>query len=303
MRLVDSNGVSLETTASGTPLEAPKSTLPTSPPAGLRVSFDLSPIPTPAYENPNAFSERFDKLENRPGSAPVPNNPSRPTLKRGVASKSMTSFPKLLSRSCTSDWLTPIEMFSDSEADWSSVGGVDLYDNGEDTQSVRGVDPPISIYSQGVDAHVREPANTVLSPLGASTRSATPLSHPSTHLQRQQGRSLRQVDSREVRGRKLGRSIGSTIRQRRISVRKKSESQEDQGEGILDKLRRYSFMPLIDQTPENIRRATPTPPPSWSPLRLLLPTADRKSSGQQMPEAILNRPKSQSYRSSKSSSG
>lgn len=60
-------------------------------------------------------------------------------------------------------------------------------------------------------------------------------------------------------GSKMGSEIGVSTHRRKSSTKSTVQPEANDDNMLLNKLRRYSFLPLLDDTPENLR-STPTPP-------------------------------------------
>ncbi|CAJ2504826.1 Uu.00g122200.m01.CDS01 [Anthostomella pinea] len=244
----------------------------TSPRGTKRVSFDLDSV----HEEMGTMAERFQRGERRSSSAPVPEASAREQPKRAISARSMTSFPKLLSRTCTDEWLTPATLLKHQKGD------------GDPRDTTMSSD----LYQHGVDAHF----GTVQAHLPVLEESPMP-SPPFM-----QTSPFEEVGRYEANSKRLGRALGSLSHRRRSSFKPAPSSDQAQNEGLLDKLRRYSFMPLLEQTPGGIRGASPPHPPlerTWTEL----PDRERKRSSKEMLQDILDNVYSPPNRSSDSSSG
>ncbi|KAI1080014.1 hypothetical protein F5B20DRAFT_148139 [Whalleya microplaca] len=253
------------------------SSISESPSATRKASARLSPT----EEEPSIMPGQF--YTRRSSSAPVS---SRASIRKSGRSSSArkesawTNFPKLSSRASTTDWLTPLGLYGDP-------------DHLQRRETIS------DLYNHGVDAHCGVENSAPLSIVEESPRH-TPLPTDNESLLHDAERAWSsQLDEapRSHNKRKMGYAIGSATQSRRSSV-KPIENHEPtpKSGGFLDTLRRYSFMPLLDQTPENIRAATP-PIRSWTILPLQL-ERDKKRSSKAMLQEILD----QSPTSSKSSS-
>ncbi|KAI0187514.1 hypothetical protein EV127DRAFT_471782 [Xylaria flabelliformis] len=244
---------------------------PQPPLNGHRVSFGT-----------NSSFHAFDSSERSPRqpgqrSTSEPNSQLLP--KNGLiraAATPITSFPRLISRSCTNDWLTPL-------------GLLDVTDNYQRTQHQEAIP---DLYHRGVDAHSGVCLHTPLSILEEDPRTTPTCPNCSPFLDnydlsiqgsRDQCPPRTEESNRDHR-QKLGRSIG-VASHRRIKARESNNQQQDLKENLLDGLRRYSFLPLLDQTTEIIRRDHPSPP-----SRMGIPPEgdkERKLSSQQLLHQIL----------------
>lgn len=245
-----------------------------------KVSFVLSrprAISTP-------FNSKFQQHPQRPISAPLVGCLPRNKLKRGPGTVSMTSFPRLASRSCTNDWLTPLGLSEELESEESPQTATDLYHRGIDAHS-------------GVHVNNQLP---VLLENSHSSSSATGSFSLRDHSSSHQWYENQWSDQRHEK--RLGRAIGSAARRRIGSV--KSSQVEHHGHttttNLLDRLRRYSFIPLPEQTTEHTRKDGPSQPPTVE----IPPNGDgeRKRSSQELLQEILNRSDPSSMKSSRSKS-
>ncbi|KAI2466868.1 hypothetical protein F4781DRAFT_334249 [Annulohypoxylon bovei var. microspora] len=201
---------------------------------------------------------------------------------------SMTCFPKLLSRSSTTDWLTPLGLFGESNLSKDKATVPDLY-------------------VLGIDAHSGANVSRSLEILEESPRETpAPIDVPITEFPFQP--SIPQWPTQangglEAHTTKTGSAIGVSSHRRKSSF-KPIEAPNPiplphPNHDLLDTLRRYSFMPISDQTPESIREASP-PARTWAELPLR-EEGGRKHSSQELLQEILDR-KPASKRSSRRSS-
>ncbi|KAI0553998.1 hypothetical protein F4679DRAFT_392674 [Xylaria curta] len=209
-----------------------------------------------------------------------------------AAATPMTSFPRLVSRSCTNDWLTPLGLLDETE-------------NHERAQHQEVIP---DLYHRGVDAHSGVCLHTPLSILeeDPQTTPTCPSCSPfiddcDRSLQKNRYQWLSQVEkgNSDDHRQKLGRSIGAASH-RRIKAREPHIQQQDLKENLLDGLRRYSFLPLLELTPETIRRDYSVPP-SW----MEIPSKGdkgRKLSSQQLLQQILGQSDASSVKLSRSRS-
>ncbi|KAI0846131.1 hypothetical protein F5Y00DRAFT_254817 [Daldinia vernicosa] len=185
------------------------------------------------------------KLQGKRRSASEPVSPRRslggikiPTNR--YRDGSMTGFPKILSRSCTSDWLTPLGLSSEPS-----------------TPQQREIIP--DLYARGVDAHCGVNVSRPLEILEESPRQ-TPVPPTDTPFQESMLQWPGKLDEKpEKFSRKTGRAIGASSHRRKSSFEPPGFWASSTSHDLLDKLRRYSFMPLLDQTPESSRKVLPLP--------------------------------------------
>ncbi|KAI1741667.1 hypothetical protein F4680DRAFT_464346 [Xylaria scruposa] len=252
--------------------------------------------PMTSFGTDSSFNA-FDSAVNNPRppeqrSTSEPNSQWLP--KNGLiraAATPMTSFPRLVSRSCTNDWLTPLGLLDETE-------------NHERTQHQEAIP---DLYHRGVDAHSGVCIHTPLSILEEDPRTTPTCPDCSPFIDDydrplQKDRYLWPSQDEEGNSdhrQKLGRSIGAASH-RRIKARELHNQQQDLKENLLDGLRRYSFLPLLEQTPETIRRDHPAPP-SWMEIPLG-GDKERKLSGQQLLQQILGQSDASSVKSSRSKS-
>ncbi|TRX95582.1 hypothetical protein FHL15_003540 [Xylaria flabelliformis] len=183
-------------------------------------------------------------------------------------------------------------------------GLLDVTENHERTQHQEAIP---DLYHRGVDAHSGVCLHTPLSILEEESRTTPTCPNCSPFLDaydlsiqgsRDQWPPQTEESDRDHR-QKLGRSIG-VASHRRIKARESNNQQQDLKENLLDGLRRYSFLPLLDQTTETIRHDHPAPP-SWMEIP---PEGDkeRKLSSQQLLQQILGQSDASSVESSRSKS-
>ncbi|GAW26950.1 hypothetical protein SAMD00023353_5800400 [Rosellinia necatrix] len=208
-----------------------------------------------------------------------------------VAAAPITSFPKLISRSCTNDWLTPLGLFNEVE---NGVG------NGVENGESDGRQPVIAnLYKYGVDAHSGVPVYNRLPSVEEDPPITSPL--PDDLLPQHYDSFIRGYEDSlpakihemdEHHERKLGQSIGAAAH-RRIKVREHDRNQ-DVREGLLEGLQHYSFLPILDQTTEHtcgertvqpVSKGAPEPEkeerkrPSLELLERILHQSNRSSKG------------------------
>ncbi|KAI1387636.1 uncharacterized protein F4822DRAFT_430383 [Hypoxylon trugodes] len=195
----------------------------------------------PTIEEPSPLPELEPRSPRRSISEPVsPRESSGDMGYRATRQRdgSMTCFPKLPSRTSTSDWLTPLGLFGESNISEHRETVSDLYACGVDAHC--GTNIP-----QSLEVLEESPLQTPV-PINDFPFQEPPLQWPA-----QQTRGL------EAIGKRTGCSIGVSSHRRKSSVKPMENRIPEPNHNILDKLRRYSFMPLSDQTPENIREASP----------------------------------------------
>ncbi|KAI8631276.1 hypothetical protein F5Y19DRAFT_483144 [Xylariaceae sp. FL1651] len=242
-------------------------------PQSPRITQKVSFKPSPRCEVPNPFDQQFLRLEKRPTSAPIPERPSRGYLKREAAAVSMTSFPKLTSRSCTNDWLTPLGLFDD----------IDVASDDESAQRRTTI---TDLYNRGIDAHSGVFLYNPLPILEEDPRNITPLLSHAPLQEYKDSWSCQADESDDDRRKRVGHSTESALH-RRISVGAPHDEHQDVSGNLLDRLRRYSFMPLLDQTPESIRSDRP-PQQLWAEIPLEGDGGAQKRSSQAMLRKILD---------------
>lgn len=254
-----------------------------------RVSFGIDP----SFHTFGRSEKKSRHLKQR--STSEPQSPRRP--RNGLIRASttpITSFPRLISRSCTNDWLTPLGLSNEIE-------------NHEQAQHQ---ETATDLYNRGVDAHSGVCLYNPLPILEENPRT-TPtfpncppfLDDYHSHIQENKGEWLTQVkDGNGNHQKSLGRSIGIASHTR-IKEREVRGQNQDLKENLLDGLRRYSFLPLLDQSLENICHDHSAHPSCMEfPLE---GDEGRKLSSQELLQQILHQSDTHSIRSSgsKSNSG
>ncbi|KAI0438237.1 hypothetical protein F4803DRAFT_569818 [Xylaria telfairii] len=230
-----------------------------------RASFDNDP----SFHNFGRSEKVSRHLKQR--STSEPQSPRRPRngLIRATTTP-ITSFPRLISRSCTNDWLTPLGLSNEIE-----------------NEEAQHQETTTDLYNRGIDAHS---GVCLYNPLPILEESPQPTP------------TFLNCPSFADDSHSLGRSIG-VASHRRIKEREPCDQSQSLKENILDGLRRYSFLPLLDQTPENIRQDHLAHPSCMEfPLE---GDEGRKLSSQELLQQILHQSDKHSMRSSgsKSSSG
>jgi hypothetical protein len=239
----------------------------------------------------NSFELKFQQATQRPRSEPIPGGSCRNQFRRVADTVSMTSFPRLQSRSCTNDWLTPLGLSDELEDDEPAQTTADLYNRGIDAHSGGFIYNPLPVLEE--DSRVT-----------SSLPEHSPLVHEddSSFQAYDDQWSCQADDGNDEYRRRLGRSIGSASH-RRIGARAPNTSHQSVNTSLFDRLRRYSFMPLSEQPPECIRRGQPTQS-TWVDVPLE-EDRERKLSSRELLQEILDRsdPSSMNTSRSKSSSG
>ncbi|KAI0026234.1 hypothetical protein F4780DRAFT_16513 [Xylariomycetidae sp. FL0641] len=259
---------SWRTASSASPASASPQPHSQSPRRSRRVSFNLSP----PRDSESSAAEQPITYERRSISAPVP-EPARPeTLKRVARMGSMTSFPRLLSRSCTDDWVTPLGLFGEHAQAKQKAIESDLYGRGVDAHCGICLHSPLPTPLSTVEESPQpvpqlEPQPGVYSP-ATGVRAVDSSPEPDRRWSCQPGERR---DRPDPQAKRFGRSLGASTHHRRKSSMLPAELQpnEDPNEGLLSKLRRYSFMPLLDHTPESIRSPSPPVHRKWSELPVI----------------------------------
>ncbi|KAI1400122.1 hypothetical protein F4819DRAFT_509622 [Hypoxylon fuscum] len=236
---------------------------------------------SPTVEESTDSSEPNLRHQRRSVSEPVSPRASFGNLKSSPARRrdgSMTCFPKLPSRASTSDWLTPLGLFG--EGNLSQHRG---------TMS--------DLYAHGVDAH---PGTNVPRPLEILEESPRQTPVPVKDFPYRENLS----ELPEIRDTKIGGAVGIASHRRKSNFKTMEAARKSEpSHGILGTLRRYSFMPLSDQTPESIRETSqPLLPPADE--FLLRAEGARKSNSKELLQGILENSnmRSSSDRSSRRSS-
>ncbi|KAI1087215.1 hypothetical protein F5B19DRAFT_486874 [Rostrohypoxylon terebratum] len=236
------------------------------------VSPTLSP---PVEEPPDMLGPREQR---RSASEPVSPRASSGDLKSGVGRR--RDGPGLRSRSSTADWLTPLGLFGESNMSQRGSMMSDLYVLGVDAHSGANTQKPLEV--------LKEPPLVAPAPIDGFLFKSKGPQWP-THRGEGPDALL-----------KPGSAIGASTHRRKSSFRPIESTKPHTNHGLLDTLRRYSFMPLSDQTPENIREASP-PAQTCTDLQLR-EDGGRKQSSKDLLQEILDKkpmPKKLSRRSSR----
>ncbi|KAI1803324.1 hypothetical protein F4811DRAFT_352020 [Daldinia bambusicola] len=222
--------------------------------------------------------------KRRSASEPVSPRASLGDIRNPVTRRrdgSMTCFPKLPSRSCTSDWLTPLGLFKEPGIPQQREMVADLYACGVDAHC--GV-----IFPMPLEMLEESPRQTPVPPVDSSTPESLP-PWPT------------KLEKRKAARRKAGRSVGASSHRRKSSVKSPGiRTPSGANYGLLDKLRRYSFIPLLDETPESSRKALLPRPRTWDDMPLREGTG-RKHSSKALLQGLLDG-KPESGKSSRKSS-
>ncbi|XXG95556.1 hypothetical protein Hte_001821 [Hypoxylon texense] len=136
------------------------------------------------------------------------------------------------------------------------------------------------LYARGVDAHCGANTPQPLEMLEESPRQTpAPIENfPFAITESEWFGKL--SDAPEPRDKKTGRALGAASHRRKSTLKPTEARSSEPRHGILDTLRRYSFMPLSEQTPEIIREASPTPETQGG--------GGRKGSSKEMLQGIIN---------------
>ncbi|KAI0100283.1 hypothetical protein GGR51DRAFT_564307 [Nemania sp. FL0031] len=251
-----------------------------------RVSFR----PSPPQASFNPFEEQFHQARKRSISEPLPQIQPKDEVMHAATPAPMTSFPRLMSRSCTSDWLTPLGLYDDVENDELSEFQTtmpSLYSSGIDAHSGIPICKPLPILEEGSQATSTSPRH---SPLQACHSS----------VQKRENRVSSQDDHlHEDDEERVGCSIGAASH-RRIRIREPQGRRQDTNQNLFDGLRHYKFMPALDQAPEYIYTER-LPHPSWMKAALAEDQAQKRSS-RDLLQRILRQSNPSSTRSSRSNS-
>lgn len=169
--------------------------------------------------------------------------------------RDIVSFPPLRSRSCTADWIVPQLVQENLHPD--SQHTPTLYQCGVDAH--RGFTPAPNADGDSLISISVLPTST--SPSGGSSTGS-----PINHVKK-----------------RMGSSIGVATHRRRSTSQFADQQDKSLGTTLLDSLRRYSLMPLLDQPPEALRRKTVAP----QPLEDVPLAGHRRLSSRAMLEEIL----------------
>lgn len=231
----------------------------------------MSPMLSPTLEESSDVLEQSPRHQRLSASEPVSPRASFGNLKSSATRRrdgSMTCFPKLASRTSTSDWLTPLGLFGESSLNQHRSTMSDLY-------------------ARGVDAHSGGNNPKPLEMLEESPRQTpTPIEDfPFAVSESEWSRKLDKTS--EAWDKKAGCALGAASHRRKSTLKLAEAQGSEPVHGILDKLRRYSFMPLSDQTPESIRKVSP--PPQAQAEVVLQAEGGRKSTSKEMLQGIIDR--------------
>ncbi|KAI1310656.1 hypothetical protein F5Y03DRAFT_403038 [Xylaria venustula] len=240
---------------------------------------------------PNPFEEQFRRPGQRSTSEPYCQRVVKDVSHFVAPITPITSFPRLISRSCTNDWLTPLGLLDDVE-------------NGESAERREMV---IDLYNDGIDAHCGTGIYNPLPILEEDSQSNSTPPPPQTDLEDCQLHIHEYEDQwpavagegKEDYKKNLGSSIGVACH-KRIRARNPHDQHQGESGNLLNGLRRYSFLPLLDDTPEHIRRARQA---QHSSTESAHERHNRKRSSRELLQQILHRPNSPSINSLGSKSG
>ncbi|KAI1817331.1 hypothetical protein GGS20DRAFT_592265 [Poronia punctata] len=214
-----------------------------------RVSFNLSPYRGAMI---SSCERQLRRLSQRSTSEPLMGYPPERHPERPSGSVSMTSFPRLKSRSCTNDWLTPLGLVDDTDC--------------ETPESQ--LETVADLYSHGVDAHTGVPVSAEPSSFEDVSRPASPLLSPGTRPDSTDDRTsspdptdwwanyTRGDESSGVN--RLGRSIGSASH-KRISDSVAPNGQNEVRSDYFSRSGRYSLVSILQPAPRYSRRAGSAP--------------------------------------------
>ncbi|KAI1148921.1 hypothetical protein F4825DRAFT_469680 [Nemania diffusa] len=255
------------------------------PSRGVAQKVSLWATPRDSF---NPFETQFQQAEQRSLSEPIPQRQPKNRVIYTSTPAPITSFPKLISRACTNDWLTPLGLFDDM-------------DNGELSESETMIP---NFYSHGVDAHsgvgIHNPLPILeeASQTTSTTPNRSPFHSPIQEFGGQWSSHTGELD--EDHGEKLGCPAGTTSH-RRIKTREPHGRHKNMNENYLDGLHHYSFMPHSDGAPISVHGNRPIQPP-WSHAP---PVEDngRKRSSRELLQRILHESDASSRNSSRSKSG
>ncbi|KAI1174376.1 hypothetical protein F4777DRAFT_387753 [Nemania sp. FL0916] len=205
-------------------------------------------------------------------SEPILQQSAKQKLARVAAITPMTSFPRLISRSCTNDWLTPLGLFDEIES-------------GE----LFGCQTMISeLYSRGVDAHsgvgIYDPLPVLeeRSHTNSTSLSRSPLqTHLSSTLENENHCSFKAEDEGQRMSRKLGCSMG-VASHKRIGQRVQHDQHKGANENIFGGLDNYNLIPKWEQTLDQLAQ------PSWTEIAVE-ESRERKRSSRDLLQGILQK--------------
>lgn len=232
----------------------------------------------PGNQRENTF-EAMQTLERRPSSTPTKLG-SRKRLgekrtKLPVSApneEDIVSFPALRSRTCTNDWIKPPRQIEDLQKETSPTTPT-MYECGVDAHSCFPREPVASRTDEDVSPDGTNQRGDGHIAIGANSASTS--QPPAT------------VEPRDKKDKRMGAALGKSAGQRRSSSQMPKPPPLAPENALFNKLRHYSFTPLVEQIPETLREA-PIP-------RLLKPVNDvaaerhRRKSGKEMLEDILAR--------------
>lgn len=211
--------------------------------ATQRVSFQIGPLGDPV----DPLERQVGQPGQRSKSEPNARYAAQGGCYTGIAvapPPPITSFPRLLSRSCTNDWLTPLGLFedvNDEESDAHQTTTTDLYSRGVDAHCGPGVYTPLPILEEGSQTASISP-----------TQSPVPDYHSPSPAYSENQWSSHTNESNESHGKRLGQSIGAAAH-KRIKARDSYERHQGLGTSLFDGLQNFSLLPTLGQTTEFTR--------------------------------------------------
>lgn len=227
----------------------------------------------------STFAEAIRALEQRPSSTPLRlGNRKRLGEKRtklpvsAPTEEDIVSFPALRSRTCTNDWIKPPRQIEDLQQEISPTTPT-MYECGVDAHTCSPCDPIPSQTDKDPApdcTNLREGGHIATWANGAST------SQPPTA-----GEHGDKTDKR------MGAAIGKSAGQRRSSSRIPEQRSPVPENALFNRLRHYSFAPIVEQIPETLREAPI--PRLLKPMNAVTAERQRRKSGKEMLEDILAR--------------
>lgn len=182
----------------------------------------------------------------------------------------IVSFPPLRPRSCTNDWVLP------------QPGLENLHPDRQHNPT---------LYQYGVDAHRGDTPSPEIERHSSISNTVQPNSTPSS-------RNSPPESPGNSGKKRMGSSIGIASHRRKSTVQQPDPPDQIPDTNLLDSLRRYSLMPLLDHTPEALRKKKAAP----KTIEDVPLTGKRRMSSRAMLEDILAKAPSQGSGSRNSSS-
>ncbi|KAK8034569.1 hypothetical protein PG993_009564 [Apiospora rasikravindrae] len=206
----------------------------------------------------NPFHDENLWSVRRPSSMPLPDKRSLVEEANMPADEhDIVSFPPLRPRSCTNDWVAPQPELEN------------LHPERQRTPT---------LIQCGVDAHR---GNTPVSDTEETSSISTSTPPRTTTFS---SSSPAESPKNPTRKKSMGTSIGVASHRRRSTLHQIDQpDQTPDNTFLLDSLRRYSLMPLLEHTPEVLRRNTMVP----KPLEDVVLSDRRRMSSRDMLEEIL----------------